>query len=133
MQSRRVFLDANILFSAAYNDNSKLQKIWQIKTVILVTSDYVMAEARRNIDHKKPQSLPCLKQLLAGLQAVPTPAAYNLPMVMNDKDAPVVAAAYAAHCHLFVSGDHSAFAPFYGHTIAGMTFLRPAEFLGQYF
>ena len=36
----RVFLDANVLFSAAYRQDSSLLRLWELKDVELVTSAY---------------------------------------------------------------------------------------------
>lgn len=45
----RVFLDANVLFSACYREDSGLLRLWQLKESELVTSYYAMDEARRNV------------------------------------------------------------------------------------
>ena len=46
----RVFLDANILFSAAYRPTSRLLQLWSLPDVELLTSPYAVEEARRNLD-----------------------------------------------------------------------------------
>ena len=43
----RVFLDANILFSAAYRSESGLKQLWHISEAQLLTSQYAVEEARR--------------------------------------------------------------------------------------
>lgn len=45
----RVFLDANVLFSAAYLVASHLHGLWRSAEATLVTSDYVLEEARRKL------------------------------------------------------------------------------------
>jgi hypothetical protein len=45
----RVFLDANVLFSAAYKDAAPLAALWQIPGCRLLTSAYAVEEARRNL------------------------------------------------------------------------------------
>jgi uncharacterized protein len=55
----RVFLDANILFSAAYRPNAGLRLIWQVPNVELVTSAYAVEEARRNL--KLPEQRAALE------------------------------------------------------------------------
>jgi uncharacterized protein len=42
----RVFLDANVLFSAAYASGAGLQRLWKLSEIELVTSHYAVAEAR---------------------------------------------------------------------------------------
>lgn len=46
----RLFLDANILFSAAYRPDAGLRRLWEVPNVELVTSAYAGEEARRNLD-----------------------------------------------------------------------------------
>jgi len=45
----RIFLDANVLFSAAYRENSGLIEIWRVKGVRLLSSSYAIEEAKRNL------------------------------------------------------------------------------------
>ncbi|MGH9320796.1 MAG: PIN domain-containing protein, partial [Vicinamibacteria bacterium] len=44
-----VFLDANVLFSAAYRSKAGLQRLWQMESVELISSAYAVEEARRNL------------------------------------------------------------------------------------
>jgi predicted nucleic acid-binding protein len=46
----RVFLDANVLFSAAYDQRRHISRLWQMRNIELVTSPYAAAEAFRNKD-----------------------------------------------------------------------------------
>jgi len=41
----RLFLDANILFSAAYRPHAGLLQFWKLKDTILCSSHYAMEEA----------------------------------------------------------------------------------------
>ena len=43
----RVFLGANVLFSAAYRDGAPLRHLWAMEGVALITSDHAMEEARQ--------------------------------------------------------------------------------------
>lgn len=52
----RVFLDANVLFSAAYRPDSRLRALWESSDVELVSSEYAVDEARRNIQLAKPRN-----------------------------------------------------------------------------
>lgn len=45
----RVFLDANVLYSAAYSRDAGLQRLWKLPQVELLTSAYAVGEARRNL------------------------------------------------------------------------------------
>ena len=44
-----LFLDANVLISAAWKDRSEIALIWQMEGVRLITSNYVMGEVQRNL------------------------------------------------------------------------------------
>jgi predicted nucleic acid-binding protein len=48
----RLFLDANVLFSAAYRPNAGLHQFWKLKNVILCSSHYALGEARINLAHE---------------------------------------------------------------------------------
>ena len=48
----RVFLDANVLFSAAWREGAGLLKLWETPGIRLLTSGHAAEEARR------PQKLP---------------------------------------------------------------------------
>ena len=45
-----VFLDANVLFSAAYRENVGLLQFWKLKNVALCSSHYALEEARINLE-----------------------------------------------------------------------------------
>jgi len=57
----RLFLDSNILFSAAYRDGSPALLLFELASVgrcRLVTSGFAWDEAHRNITLKYPQRAP---------------------------------------------------------------------------
>ena len=126
----RVFLDANILFSAAYLPESRLGELWSLPKVELVTSEFALEEARRNLLAYQPEAVPLLEQLRAGI-TITTEAA--LPLTLPDpelpeKDQPILAAALAAGCTHLLTGDARHFGHLYGHTIAGVLVLTPAQY-----
>ena len=41
----RVFLDANVLFSAAYSEGSRLRELWRLAETELLTSAFALEEA----------------------------------------------------------------------------------------
>ena len=53
----RVFLDANILFSAVYRETSGILRLWRLQEAQLVASSYALTEAERNITLKRPEAL----------------------------------------------------------------------------
>jgi len=46
---QRVFLDANVLFSASYMEKTGLLRLWKLHAVKLVTSEYAVEEAAGNL------------------------------------------------------------------------------------
>jgi uncharacterized protein len=45
----RLFLDANVLFSAAYRPDAGLLQLWKLEDVALCSSHYAAEEARLNL------------------------------------------------------------------------------------
>ncbi len=125
----RVFLDANVLFSAAYRERSGLRRLWELEGVQLVTSGYAAAEAQRNLPEGEPRVR--LEALLADVEVgtealeLPLPAGVNLPA----KDRPILLAAVHARATHLLTGDVTHFSPYFGQTIQGVRILRPAEYL----
>ena len=126
----RVFLDANILFSAAYRSDAGLRQLWGLPQVELITSAYAAEEARRNLD--RPEQHTALEMLLRSVQVLtaPSPAAsISLPNDLADKDRPILEMAIAVRVTHLLTGDVRHFGPFYGQKIAGVLILPPAAYL----
>jgi hypothetical protein len=126
----RIFLDANILFSAAKSDGA----VRRLLALLLDAGHechadaYVVEEARRNLALKAPGSLPALDRLLGGVhvaQATPQPDMAAVPGSLAEKDRPVLAAAMQLRCQALVTGDRSHFGAFYGKTPGGVKIHSP--------
>lgn len=126
----RIFLDANVLFSAAKSDGA-------VRTLVALSLEaghecwvdgFVLAEARRNLAAKAPEGVAVLEALLSRLQVAKLQAAdvgleANLPL--PEKDRPVLAAAIRHGCDALVTGDRTHFGKLYGRTIHGVTVHSP--------
>jgi len=126
----RVFLDANILFSAAYRLDAGLRKIWRIPQVALITSGYAAEEARRNLD--QPRQLHDLEDLLRDVEVITTtPADRPLSGALDlaEKDRPILLSAIECRSTHLLTGDFKHFGPYYGQTMEGVLILPPSEFL----
>ncbi len=94
-----IFLDANVLFSAAYCSDAGLRKkLWRLLGVRIVTSAYAVEEARRNLSNPGQQRE--LDELLASVEIVPSAAPLDHPLFSSvvklpDKDRPILRAAVA--------------------------------------
>ena len=126
----RAFLDANVLFSAAYTESTGLRQLWEHPDVTLCTSGYAAAEARRNLPGAAAQKR--LEQLLQGVTVHPEPppgACLPPDVHLPDKDTPIVLAAIHVGATHLLTGDVRHFGGLFGHTIRGVLVLRPATYL----
>lgn len=127
----RIFLDANILFSAARADGAvrQLLSLAEAAGHELWADAYVFEEARRNLAAKTPGGIPVLEAIsmrikIGGLRDGST-LTQDL-MQLPEKDRPVLAAAIHHRCEILVTGDRTHFGPIYGKIIQGVTTLSPA-------
>lgn len=124
----RLFLDANILFSAAYRPRAGLRQFWKLKNVILCTSLYAFEEARVNLaDEVQKRRLAKLRGKLDFCEASPR----SLPkgIFLPEKDRPILLAAIRSGATHLITGDLQHFGPFIGKTIEGILILTPAQYL----
>ena len=126
----RIFLDANILFSAAKSDGAirRLLGLLQAKGHELWVDGFVVEEARRNLAAKQKESVVVLESLvgslkIVGLQAIDPAQATSWPL--PEKDRPVLAAALRSRCEILVTGDRTHFGPFYGTLLQGVIIHSP--------
>ncbi len=108
-----VFLDANILFSAALGGESFTMpwNLAQQKKIVLHSSAYCIIEARRNIERKRPQALNDFEGKLSSVNAVVSRTTMNFQSDLNEKDRPVLDAAIAAGVDVLLTGDVRHFGP----------------------
>ena len=128
----RVFLDANVLFSAAYSEASRLRELWRLAETELLTSAFALEEARRNLLAYCPDGMSHLEVLAAELEvAAETSEAAQLPVGLDlpDKDRPLLAAAIGATCTHLLTGDARHFRSLYGRRAGGVLVLTPAQYL----
>jgi predicted nucleic acid-binding protein len=134
----RVFLDANILFSAAKSAGAvrELLALAEAAGHTLCVDAYVAAEAQRNLSLKDSLTRTALDAMLARIDVaryetskLPIAIAALLPA----KDQPVLAAAIRLRCDALVTGDRTHFGPLYGRVDQGVAVHSPrslAEALG---
>ena len=156
----RVFLDANVLFSAAYSPDSRLNLLWGLKRAshsspskssdrtvspILVSSRYAVEEARRNLT-SAPQRAR-LTRLLQTVQVIDAPyhtdeapldratqsgAGAKPPLFdLPEKDRPILEAAIQSGATHLLTGDSKHFGALYGKRVEGVLILPPASYLLQ--
>jgi len=130
----RLFLDANILFTAAHNPNGKAALIFELGVAghfMIFTSEYAREEALRNLAAKYPQSLPQLEKLLAQITITPVNPSAPFPATLVEKDAIIFQAAVTCQATHLLTGDIKHFGPFMNspEETYSITIQSVAEFL----
>ena len=129
----RIFLDANVLFSAAQSAGAVRQLVYALQADghALVADEYVATEARRNIAGKaRADSQAYLQNLLVQIEisAAHFPAnAHAAVQWLPEKDRPVLMAAIALRCDALLTGDRTHFGAGYGQTFDGVTIYAPSQ------
>jgi len=130
---RRPFLDANILFSAAYRPAAGLRRLWRLPGVELCASKYAADEARRNLD--TPAQRADLDALLDQLTFVPDVVVLDHPifqhLVLPDKDRPILLASAQGGATHLLTGDVRHFGPLYRQRVLGVLIQPPAAFMRE--
>ncbi len=112
---KKLFLDANVLFTAAHNPQGKaalIMELGQRGHWSLATSRYAAEEARRNLRAKFPESLNALEPLLQNIQFAEHHPSLAAPAELASKDRPIFQAAVACHATHLLTGDLKDFGPF---------------------
>lgn len=133
----RLFLDANVLFSAAHSPGGRALALFRLAKVgrcSLVGSNHVVEEARRNLVVKAGNRMEAFGRLLELLEVVPEAppkmvtwaAGHGLPAC----DAPVLAAAVVGRADLLVTGDRTHFGHLFGSDVGGVRVTSLSEALG---
>jgi len=120
----RLFLDANVLFSAAYQADAGLLHFWKLKHAILCSSRYALEEARINLGEESQRRR--LSELAEGIQLFDVGSS-ELSISLPDKDEPILLAAIQARATHLITGDVRHFGPYFGKTVGGILILSPAD------
>lgn len=126
----RIFLDANVLFSAARADGAirRLLSELQQRKHVLVAGPLVIVEARRNLENKaNPVALSWLDTMLSVIETSvfePRLVAVDVDWLV-EKDRHVLRAAIQMRCAVLVTGDVAHFGAGYGRTFESVTILSP--------
>jgi len=128
----RLFLDANVIFSAAYKPTSPLLQLWKLKNVELITSTYALEEATRNLDVYCPDYSSRLVKLIKPLvilkeisRDLMLPRNINLP----ENDKPILIGAIQVKTTHLLTGNTKHFRSLLGRRIKGVLIMTPGEYL----
>ena len=126
----RVFLDANVLFSASLSARGTAQALLLVADTAgaeCVSSAYAWGEAQRNLAAKEPQVLPRFGLIEAVVGRVPDAMAAHVERALAAsvvaKDAPVLVAAIQCGAAMFVTGDVRHFGHLFGKRVDGVLLL----------
>jgi uncharacterized protein len=111
----RLFLDSNVLFTAAHNPEGKGSLVIELAAARnweVVTSAYCLAETRLNLDRKHPAALGRLSEILRTVRLVPDVAGERCTLFLLEKDRPVFASAQRCKATHFLTGDRRHFGPY---------------------
>ena len=111
----RLFLDSNVLFTAAHNPEGKASLVIELAEAgnwEVVTSAYCVAEARLNLDRKYPEAIGRLSEILRTVRLVPDVAGERCTLFLPEKDRPVFASAQRCKATYFLTGDRRHFGPY---------------------
>lgn len=126
----RVFLDANILFSAAYG-LSGLERLWDLRKegkCVLIASDYVIEEARRNLSEQS--RIDRLESHLIGMEIThEADPGIKCTLDLPDKDIPVFMAAVSAKADYLLTGDVRHFGKYFGRVSMGVKILMARDYI----
>jgi len=121
----RVFLDANILFSAAQS-HSRMRAFLDVllDRAECLSNDYAIEEARRNLAVKFPEGVKALERLAKQCEIV-LPLAADLEVELPLKDVPILGGAIAGRATHLLTGDERDFGIFWCRTIQGVKIVSP--------
>ena len=126
----KIFVDANVLFSAAYSQKGKAFDLLS-SGLHIVTSDYAIDEARKNLTTKRPNALESLDKLLQKIEIVASVDAEGCLIDLPDKDRPIFLAAMKSKATHLLTGDLKDLGPHMNkpEKSAGIIIQTVAEFL----
>ena len=137
----KVFLDSNIVFSAAYIKDAKtiasdLFVFQSTKTWKLFISELVEEEVIKNITIKKPENIEYLNLLFSKIKTLP-----NYFSKINDKDVKelplndkiILSTAIYNAMDMFLTGNKRDFLDLYHKKIGNTLILSPSDFINKSF
>jgi uncharacterized protein len=131
----RLFLDANVLFSASLSPEGAASNLFAFAgagACELVSSAFVVAEVARNLRVKAPEAVDRGKGLIASVGIVAEADARlvdRIAVPLPAKDRPILAAAVGCRAAVLVTGDRRRFGPLFGRAFGGTVVLSPREAL----
>ena len=130
----KVFLDANVVFSAAHQQEGRAQSLLLLARAgycDLLVSGHALEEAQRNLARisesfdKRLEALLAMSEVVA--EAPASLVAWALEQGLPLKDAPILAAAAHANADILATGDQRDFGHLFGKSLRGVRVLSLAN------
>ena len=135
MEKLKVFLDSNVVFSAAYSEKEKSRsyiffELQNLNIIKIYISNLVKFESIHNIKIKKPEKLDFLNELLSKADIIEDVDVYyefakNLP----ENDRIILSSAVYHDIDFFITGNTKDFLTFYNKKLKNTLILTPKDFL----
>lgn len=124
----RLFLDANVLFSAAYKGGGRVVQLWRLKDCVLCSSLYALEEVKFNLSDEDDQRR--LEKLSGGIEFFEAPDR-DLPrgVSLPEKDVPILLAAIESRADYLLTGDFKHFGGYFGRKVGGVVIASPSQYL----
>jgi len=124
----RLFLDANVLFSAAYRADAGLLGLWKLRNARLCSSRYALEEARINLaDEDQRMRLAKLSRTIQFFEAAQLELSRGISL--PEKDVPILLAAVEGRATHLLTGYIRHFGAYLGKKVAGIVVVLPGEYL----
>ena len=132
----RVFLDANVLFTAAHNPGGKAAFVIEIGAAghfTVCTSRAACEEAERNLAARYPDRLQALASMMRGISIVSMDPSCPVPDGLPPGDAMIFQSAVSCRATHFLTGDLRHFGSIMNqpHKTCSVLVQTVAEFLGN--
>lgn len=133
---KRLFLDANVLFTAAHNPSGKAALVLELGTLghwRMVTSTPAVEEASRNLTSKFPSAVSRLEILLRDMTVLPSVSGRDCLIDLSAKDRPIFLTTLRCGATHLLTGDMRHFGPFMNDVsqTAGIRITTVAAFLSE--
>ncbi len=134
----RLFLDANVLFSAAHSSRGGAHELFRLSEsghCEIISSQHAVFEVERNLMVKSPSSTDRFDHVLKVVRLVPEAGpvlvAWATQLGLPENDAPILASAAAAGADLLVTGDRRHFGHLFGSVVGRVRVVTLAEALEE--
>ena len=134
----RLFLDANILFTAAYNPDGLSALLFELRKgnlLQLAASEHAIEEARFNLELKRRNALDRFGGVVELVELIHTPAKCPLALNLPEDDLAIFSAALAGQATHLITGDKKHFGRYFNkpdHT-GGITIQTVRQFFDERF